>query len=83
MIVEVKYRYRMDYLRDFYDEKLKVFRTLFPQYTDFKIYGAIAAFGFERNVKKEAEKYGFYIFTQNNEKFKIANAKDFEPNEIK
>ncbi len=83
LIVEVKYRFRMDYLRDFYEEKLKIFRALFPQYSNYKIYGAVAAFAFEKDVKKEAEKYGFYIFTQSNEKFKIANAKDFEPNEIK
>jgi len=83
LIVEVKYRFRMDYLRDFYEEKLKIFRALFPQYCNYKIYGAVASFAFEKEVKKEAEKYGFYIFTQSNEKFKIANAKDFEPNEIK
>ena len=83
LIVEVKYNFRMDYLRDFYEDKLKVFRSLYPEYKDLKIFGAIAAMTFEKGVKNEAEKFGFYVLTQNNDKLKIANKKDFEPNAIK
>jgi len=83
LIVEVKYNFRMVYLRDFYKEKLKVFKTLYPEYKEFKVFGAIAGMTFEKGVKSEAEKFGFYILTQNNDKLKIANKKDFEPNAIK
>lgn len=83
LIVEVKYRFRYSYVRDFYHEKLKRFRTLFPEYKNYKLYGAIAAFTFDKEVKKEASEYGFFIFSQHNEKFKVLNSKDFIPNEIK
>ena len=83
LIVEVKYNFKYKYLRDFYSERLKNFTKLFPQYKDYKIYGAIAAFSFEKEVIKEAEEYGFYVITQHNDKMKVMNKKDFTPNEIK
>ena len=83
LIVEVKYRFRKDHLHDFYTEKLKVFSRLFPEYSKYKIYGAIAALTFEKDVKKDAENFGFFILTQNNDKLKVINKKDFAPNEIK
>ena len=83
VVVEIKYNFRMDYLRRFYEEKLKRFRTLFPEYKEYKLYGAIAALTFEKGVINEAENFGFYILSQNNDKVKIVNPKNFEPNEIK
>lgn len=83
LVVEVKYRFRYNYIRDFYQEKLKRFRTLFPEYKNYKLYGAIAAFTFDKDVKKEAAEFGFYVFSQHNEKFKVLNAKNFTPSEIK
>jgi len=83
LVVEVKYRFRYEYLHKFYTDKLKLFKNLYPEYKSYKIYGAIAGMSFEKNTKAEAEKYGFYIFTQNNERFKIVNPKGFLPNEIR
>ena len=83
LIVEVKYNFREKYLRDFYNGGLKKFKTLFPQYSEYKVYGAIAAMTFEKNVVQEAENYGFYVFTQNNDNIKIINSDGFEPNVIK
>jgi hypothetical protein len=83
LVVEVKYNFRNYGLRNFYKEKLKKFRSLFPDYKAYKIYGAIAAFTFEKGVKETAGEYGFYIFSQKNEKFRILNEADFQPNEIR
>jgi len=83
LVVEVKYNFRNYGLRNFYKEKLKKFRSLFPDYKAYKIYGAIAAFTFEKGVKETAGEYGFYIFSQKNEKFRILNGADFQPNEIR
>lgn len=83
LIVEVKYNFKMQKLHDFYANSLKKFRKLYPEYSEYKIYGAIAAFTFEKDVIKEAQNYGFYILTQANDKMKIVNPKDFAPNEIK
>jgi len=62
---------------------LKKFRTLFPEYKDYKIYGAIAALSYEKEVIEEALKYGFYILSPDNDKIKITNEVSFVPNEIK
>ena len=83
LIVEVKYNFKEKFLRDFYEGGLKKFRTLFPQYQKYKIYGAIAGMTFEDNVIQEAENYGFFVLSQNNENIKIMNSGSFEPNEIR
>jgi hypothetical protein len=83
LIIAVQYNFKLKYLRDFYTQKLKSFKKLYPEYKDFKIYGGIAAMTFEKNVKNEAMEYGFYILSQNNDKLKLLNPKDFEPSEIK
>ncbi len=83
LVIEVKYNFRIDQLRTFYDKRLKKFRTLFPEYKDYKLFGGIAALSYEKDVIEEAKRFGFYILTQNNESIKLANETDFEPNEIK
>lgn len=83
LIIEIKYNFKMHHLKTFYDERMKKFRKLFPEYAKYKVYGGIAALSFERNVIQEAKNYGFYVLKQNNEKIKIANKKDFVPSNIK
>ncbi len=83
LIVEVKYIFRLEQLRPFYEKRLKRFRTLFPEHKEYKLYGAIAAFSFEDEVIEEALKYGFYILSPDNENIKIVNQSNFEVGEIK
>ena len=82
LIVEIKYKFRFDYLRDFY-EKIKIFKSLFPEYQHHRLYGAIAGMTFEKNVRIEAQKYGFYVFTQENKHLKVVNPDDFVPRQIR
>jgi len=83
LVIEVKYNFRKDQLRTFYEKRLKKFRTLFPEYKDYKLYGGVAALAFEKGVIEEAKQFGFFILTQNNENIKLANESGFEPNEIR
>ncbi len=83
LVVEIKYNFRMKQLRDFYTDKLKRFRSLFPEYSKYKLYGAVAALTFDKNVVKEAQEYGFYVLSQNNDKIKLLNQQNFEPNDVK
>jgi len=83
IVIEVKYHLQKEHLRKFYEGGLKKFRTLFPLYNKYKLYGGVAALSFEQDAKEEAEKYGFYVLTQNNKQFHIANSEDFQPKEIK
>jgi len=83
LVIEVKYNFKVDQLRTFYKERLKKYRTLFPEHKEYKLYGGVAALTFDKKALEEAKKYGFYILTQNNETIKIVNEIDFEPTEIK
>jgi len=79
LIVEVKYKFTLYQLREFYEKRIKKFRILFPEYKDYKLFGCIAGLVIEKEVKEEAENYGFMIITQNNQNIEIINRNDFEP----
>ncbi len=82
-IVEVKYNFKISQLHNFYKNKLKNFKKLFPQYKQFKIYGVAAGLTFEKGFLEEAQSYGLYILTQDNDRIQVLNTKGFIPNEIK
>ncbi len=82
-IAEVKYNFRISQLRTFYKDKIKNFKKLFPQYKQFVVYGAVAGLTFEKGFFEEAQSYGFYILTQDNDRIQVLNTKGFIPNEIK
>jgi len=83
IVIEVKYHLQKEHLRKFYEGGLKKFRTLFPHYNKYKLFGGVAALSFEKGAIDEAEKYGFYVLTQNNNQFHIANTEGFQPKMIK
>ena len=83
MVVEVKQKFKINNLRDFHKNKLKRYKSLFPEHKDFKVFGAIAALTFENDVVTEAQDYGFLILTQDHDALKLLNNHDFEPKEIK
>ena len=82
MIIEVKYVFKKRNLKQLH-ENISKFKVLYPEYKDYKKYGAIAAMTFEDDVIDEAKKYGFLILTQNNKDIKILNEKDFKAKEYK
>jgi len=82
LVVEVKHNFRKANLREFY-QNLKKYRTLFPEYKKYTLYGAIAAMTFEEEAIEEAKKFGFFILTQNNQNLQLLNENDFEPNVVK
>jgi hypothetical protein len=59
-IVEVKYKaHEKDLVK--LERKMRNFKTLFPVYKDYKIYGAIASFNFYDKAKEEALNQGFFV----------------------
>ncbi len=59
-IIEVKYK---AHLRDIQklDRKFNNFKKLFPIYNNYKLYGAMASFYFNKETKDELLKQGFFI----------------------
>ena len=82
LIIEVKYNFRKKNLQEFY-KNIKNFKILFPEYKQYKIFGAIAGMTIEEDAISEANEFGFLILTQNNQSIQLLNDKEFIPNEIK
>jgi hypothetical protein len=59
-IVEVKYKAHENDLSKL-ERKMRNFKTLFPWFNDYKLYGAIASFHINDDAKKEALERGFFV----------------------
>ena len=77
LIIEVKYKLKKDHITEFYNKKMPKFKKLFPEYEKFTVYGAMAAFSFEKGTEQAAENKGFLLFTQFGE-----NIKKLSPDDI-
>ena len=65
-IVEVKYKVHENDLSKL-DRKMRNFKTLFPWFNDYKLYGAIASFHINDDAKKEALERGFFVLQRKGE----------------
>ena len=59
-IVEVKYKAHEKDI-DKLERKMRNFKTLYPLYKDYKLYGAIASFNFYDEAKEAALNRGFFV----------------------
>ena len=59
-IVEVKYKAHEKDLKQL-ERKMRNFKTLFPVYAGYKLYGAIASFNFYDKAKEAALNQGFFV----------------------
>ena len=65
-IVEVKYKVHENDLSKL-DRKMRNFKTLFPVYENYKLYGAIASFHINDDAKKDALERGFFMLQRKGE----------------
>jgi hypothetical protein len=65
-IVEVKYKAHENDLSKL-DRKMRNFKTLFPVYENYKLYGAIASFHINDDAKKDALERGFFVLQRKGE----------------
>ena len=66
-IVEVKYKAHENDLGKL-ERKMHNFKTLFPWFNDYKLYGAIASFHINDDAKKEALERGFFVVQRKGER---------------
>jgi len=59
-IVEVKYKAHINDLEKL-ERKMKNFKTLFPWFENYKLYGAMASFHINDDAKSEALNRGFFV----------------------
>ena len=73
IVIEVKYKLTKDYVKKFYNKGLKNFKTLFPQYSDYTLYGAVASMSDPDGANELAKKYGLYVLGQSGKNIKLIN----------
>ena len=59
-IIEVKYKAHKNDL-DKLERKITNFKTLFPVYKNYKVYGAMASFHFNDDAREETLKRGYFV----------------------
>ncbi len=79
VIVEVKTTLRKKDV-EYFVKKLGKVKTYMPEYTNKKVYGAMAAISFDRDADKEAIKKGLFLIKSSGEGVvEIANSAKFKP----
>ena len=76
--VEVKTTLRVKDV-EYFLKKLKVFRKVFPEYKDKKIYGALAYLKANAHADKYSEKEGLFVIRATGSSASMTNHKDFAP----
>ncbi len=61
LIVEIKNKIRNKDINNLKTKQIANFRELFPNYKDFKIYGAVAGFTIKDELIKKANDEGFFV----------------------
>ena len=61
LIVEIKNKIRNKDIENLKNKQIANFRELFPNYKDFKIYGAVAGFTIKDELVKKANNEGFFV----------------------
>ena len=66
-VIEVKYRLHPDDIDKFIGKKARHFKMLYPEYANYQIYFAMAAFSVEDDVKNKALEHGVHILQRRGE----------------
>ena len=78
VLVEVKSNLSIDDVNE-HLERMEKFKTLFPVYKDYKVFGAVAGMVLAENVSRYAYKKGFFVIAQQGELAVILNDDKFQP----
>jgi len=78
VVVEVKTTLRLADVKDFIS-KLGDFRTIFREYADRTVYGAVAYLRANESSARYAEKHGLFVIRATGSSSSITNAQSFRP----
>jgi hypothetical protein len=76
--VECKSRLSKDDVNDFVT-RLQRFKVAFPQFREFRIYGAVAGIEIDQGIDAYAYRQGLFVIKQSGETVKIVNDAQFQP----
>jgi len=72
-IIEVKYKAHIEDVKKL-ERKFNNFKTLFPIYKDYKLYGAMASFYFNEETREELLEQGYFIVERSGDLIKTENS---------
>jgi hypothetical protein len=70
-MIEIKYKLHPDDIKKIVQKKIPVFKKLFPEKKDYKLYIVVAGLTIPDESKKLAFKHGFFVLTQGGGKINI------------
>jgi hypothetical protein len=65
-------------VKEFLNEKLPIFKELFPRFKDMKVIGAMAGANIVGESDRYAMKRGLYVLTQSGDNITMLNDKNFQ-----
>ncbi|WP_330205167.1 DUF3782 domain-containing protein [Cyanobacterium sp. DS4] len=77
LVVEVKSSLGVENVKELMDD-LQEFREFFPEYSQKRVYGAVAGIEIEEGADKYAYRQGLFVLTQSGENVVIVNGDDFQ-----
>jgi len=78
VVVSVKMTLRVDDVKQFLNERLPIFKELFPRYSDMKVIGAVAGANIVGESDTYAMKRGLYVLAQSGENVVLLNNDTFQ-----
>ena len=82
IVVEVKHKLTRNHVAQFVNKSLPSFITLFPNYSNYKILGAVAGMTAHKAAIDLAVSKGLYVITQSGQKIALLNPEGFKPKEF-
>lgn len=82
IVVEVKHKLTREDVLWFINKSLPTFKPLFPEYSDYKVLGAVAAMSAQKTAVKLAMKRGLLVVAQAGQQISLLNPGDFKPQEF-
>ncbi len=82
IVVEVKHKLTREDVLWFINKSLPTFKPLFPEYSDYKVLGAVAAVSAQKSAIKLAVSRGLLAVAQAGQQISLLNPGDFEPQEF-
>ena len=79
VVVSVKTRLNVEHVKTFVEERLTMFKEVFPRYRQMKLLGAVAGMSIEQEADAYAIKNGLFVLTQSGDNIKLLNPEGFLP----
>jgi hypothetical protein len=79
VVVSVKTRLNAEHVKQFVEERLSIFKEVFPRYRDLHVLGAVAGMSIEQEADLYAMSRGLFVLAQSGKNITLLNDDQFQP----